>query len=56
MEPREIERAVGKVISIGGYRELTLAEAPEYARRKGAIRALGRGSERHHRSSPNHLT
>ena len=29
---KEIQRAVGKVISMVGYRELTLSEDPEYAR------------------------
>lgn len=29
---KEIQRAVGKVISISGYRELTLSGAPEDAR------------------------
>jgi hypothetical protein len=29
---KEIQRAVGKVISISGYRQLTLSADPEYAR------------------------
>jgi hypothetical protein len=36
---REIQRAVGKVISISGYRELTLSGDPEYAGPKWHLRA-----------------
>src|SRR5262245_2578465 len=38
---KEIQRAVGKVISMVGYRELTLGAATEYAGRKRAIRGSG---------------
>ena len=40
---QEIQRAVGKVISMVGYRELTLGAGAEYSGRKQAIRGSGRG-------------
>jgi hypothetical protein len=40
---KEIQRAVGKVISISGYRELTLSGDPEYAR---SMQAQNGSSER----------
>ena len=42
---KEIQRAVGKVISISGYRELTLSADPEYARSMHAKNGPSDGSE-----------
>jgi hypothetical protein len=52
---KEIQRAVGKVISISGYRELTLSTDPEYARSMHAKNRPSEGSEEAPSTMPDHL-
>jgi len=52
---KEIQRAVGKVISISGYRELTLSSDPEYARSMHAKNGPSEGSEEAPRAAADHL-
>jgi hypothetical protein len=52
---KEIQRAVGKVISISGYRELTLSGDPEDARSMHAKNGPSEGSEEAPRAAADHL-